>query len=592
MLLGKNITLFGVNDNSISCIGQLENWMDLATDCKDKAYKLREWIEKSRHQIPASVLAILKIINDDYWTLSFLQIQVMGISCARMDIITGGSSWWHENYKGVSNVFSAAAITARKSYERADVFRGLLGVFSGLFTPEETLEKLVGDDMERISFEFFKQLSIKTGHAWTKLAVSSKMRKEWDWIPAVANSSRQLMTTDCFSGVVRLGKLGEHDEAKTTASTGITRRSPQRYMTVQLDTEDLSNSEFSFVFHGCNCGKESKRWFSRTSEEIPEKETQRKSVAGDETGRVLLQCATILGSLMDPGNDVVEYRKRLLEKLRPYWKVSDPSAKTADWIDRCVSGTDWEKPDPCLFKVHNRSMSYEMGAIYACGSRLQNESTANISCTVVVNCGCKIVAPFSLIFSAITAVEGSSLGGNSASLEEDTGRITLSDGLGLVQVGDIDNLFSLVAFEGNVESYSVHAKDCRTTKLNKPVDHNRDWPKSRALLRHEVHEGLSRLPDKISPQDIYEGLTKLPGKVHMHDIHEGFTNLPGKMHMHDIQEGLSTIPGIIRTYGYVKTEGSGNLLICRKGFDPYKIIGACIDESMACLSREHRVTIR
>jgi hypothetical protein len=539
MLLGKNITLFGINDNSISCIGQLENWMDIATDCKDKAHKLREWIEKSRHQTPASVLAILKVINDDYWTLSFLQIQVMGISSARMDIITGGSSWWHENYKGVSNVFSAACITARKSKERGDIFRGLLGVFSGLFTPEETLQELMGDDIERISFAFFKQLSIKTRYAWTQLAVSSKAREDWGWTPVVTNNNRNLMTTDCFSGVVRLGKLGENGKAKTTASIGTT-VSPRRYMTVQLDKEDLCNSGFRFVFHGCNCGRESRPWFSRTSEEIPPEETQQRIVAGDETGRVLLQCATILGSLMDPGNDVVEYRKRLLEKLRPEWKVSDPSAKTADWIHRCVSGTDWEKPDPGLFKVHNRSMNYEMGAIFGCGSRLQNESTANISCTVAVNCGCKIVAPFSLMFSAITAVEGSSLGGASASLEEDTGRIILSDGLGLVQVGDFDKLFSLVAFEGNVESYSAHAKDCRTTKLNKPVDHNRNWPKSRALLRQDVHENL---------------------------------------------------PRIICTYGYVKTEGSGNFLICKEGFYPYKIIGACIDESMASLSREHKVTI-
>jgi hypothetical protein len=314
--------------------------------------------------------------------------------------------------------------------------------------------------------------------------------------------------------------------------------------------------------------------------------------------------------------------ERLLEKLRPFWKVSDPIAKTADWIDRCVSGTDWEDPDPGLFKVHNRSMNYEMGAIINCRSRLHNESTANISCTVVVNCGCKIIAPFSLMFTAITAVEGSSLGGASASLEEreatgnkwkaksvgvslekkeatgnkwkvksvgaseekeatgnkwkaksvgssdsnpvtvpddgletwlhfarialqpdgaqrpkDTGRIILSDGLGLVQVGDSDKLFSLVAFEGNVDSYSDHAKDCRTTKLNKRVDHKRNWPKSRALLRQDVLEGLSRLP---SMQDIHEGLSRLP---RMQDIHEGLSHLP---RMQDIREGLTSLPGKLR----------------------------------------------
>jgi hypothetical protein len=308
MLLGKNITLFGINDNSISCIGQLENWMDIATDCKDKAYKLREWIKGSRHQTPTSVLAVLKIISEDYLDLSQLQIQVTGISSARSDIITGGPSWWHENYKGVSNVFSAACITPRKCKERGDIFRGLLGVFSGLFTPEETLQELIGDDIERISFAFFKQLSIKTRHAWAQLAVGSNARKEWHWIPVVRNNNRNLMTTDCFSGVVRLGKLGENGEARTPASTGII-GFPRRYMTVQLVKEDLCNSGFRFVFHGCNCGKEPKSWFSRTSKEIPPKETEPRIVAGDETGRVLLQCATVLGSLMDPGHDVVEYRK-------------------------------------------------------------------------------------------------------------------------------------------------------------------------------------------------------------------------------------------------------------------------------------------
>jgi hypothetical protein len=80
--------------------------------------------------------------------------------------------------------------------------------------------------------------------------------------------------------------------------------------------------------------------------------------------------------------------------------------------------------------------------------------------------------------------------------------------------------------------------------------------------------------------------------------------------MQDTHEGLNIVPGIIRIYGYVKTEGSGNLLICKKGAGPYKIVGACIDETMASfdslapnfenanlslstlLSREHEVAIR
>ena len=40
MILGKNITLWAVNPQRINCIGELDTWMDLATDSKDKAYKL------------------------------------------------------------------------------------------------------------------------------------------------------------------------------------------------------------------------------------------------------------------------------------------------------------------------------------------------------------------------------------------------------------------------------------------------------------------------------------------------------------------------------------------------------------------------
>lgn len=46
MLLGKKITLWGINLQSISYIGELDIWMDLATDSKDKAYKLLGWIIK------------------------------------------------------------------------------------------------------------------------------------------------------------------------------------------------------------------------------------------------------------------------------------------------------------------------------------------------------------------------------------------------------------------------------------------------------------------------------------------------------------------------------------------------------------------
>ncbi|CZR64380.1 uncharacterized protein PAC_14278 [Phialocephala subalpina] len=534
MLLGKNITIYGINGESISCIGELDTWMDLATDSKDKAYKLQAWIVTSRVLRTASVNAILRIIEEDCLSLDSLQTQVKGISSARTDIINGGPNWWHENHKGISNIFSAISIRPRKCKERRDIFRGLLGVFSGLFTPEEVDRELAGDDIERISFAFFKQLSIKTGHAWTKLAISSGERGECDWIPVVANHSKPL-TTDCFAAVVNLGRLKQNGQAKALAMSGIN-GVPRKYMKILLNQE---NKGFQFVFKGCNCGKEVKTGVF-SSEPIPIHDQPRK-VAEDETGRILVQCATILGSIMDPGYDVVEYRRRLLDKLQPYWNVSDPIAKPTGWIDRSVSGTDWERPNPLDFRVHNRSMNYRMEAITDCGSRLQNESTVGISCEVRVNCGCTIVAPFSLIFEAITAVEGSSLGGASAFLDDED-RIVLHDGLGLVQVGDVGSAFNLVAFGGDVGSHKSYSQSCKSTKLYKPVVPKLPWPGGRALVREEFTHGIT---------------------------------------------------DSMRDYGYVETGGSGNLLICRnKPLGQYKIIGVCIDEFIENKKGRHEVTIR
>ncbi|KAH6665819.1 heterokaryon incompatibility protein-domain-containing protein [Halenospora varia] len=538
MLLGKNITMYGMNDESISCIGQLDTWMDLATDSKDKAYKLRAWITTSRVLRTASVNAILRVIDEDCLILDGLQTQVRGISSARTDIINGGPFWWYENHKGISNIFSAISIRPRGCKERRDIFRGLLGVFNGLFTPEEVDREIMGDDMEKISFAFFKQLSIKTGYAWTKLAISSKERGECDWIPVVANHSK-LLTTDCFAAVVNLGKLkrrGVANLAKATAMTGLV-GSPQKYMKILLNQEK-ENRNFQFVFRGCNCGKKVKTGVF-SSEPIPIHD-QPRDVVGDETGRILVQCATILGSIMDPCSDVVEYRRRLLRKLQPHWKISDPNAKPTGWEDRCVSGTGWENPNPFLFRVHNRSMIYRMENITHCGSRLENESTASISCTVRVNCGCTITAPFSLIFEAITAMEGSSLGGASATLEED--RIVLRDGLGLVQVGDVGRTFSLAAFGGDVDFHESYSRSCRSTKVDKPVVPKLPLPRGRVLVREEFTHGMT---------------------------------------------------ASMRDYGYVETGGSGNLLICRNNLmGQYKIIGVCIDEFIENKKGRHTVTIR
>jgi hypothetical protein len=103
-------------------------------------------------------------------------------------------------------------------------------VLSGLFTFEEVTTKLMGDNIEKISFAFFKQLSIKTGHAWTKLTTSHKERGECDWIPVVENSGKDL-TTHWFSAVFHLGRLKEKGLAKTVAMTGLS-GVPRSYMRI------------------------------------------------------------------------------------------------------------------------------------------------------------------------------------------------------------------------------------------------------------------------------------------------------------------------------------------------------------------------
>jgi hypothetical protein len=538
MILGKNITMWGINHKSISCIGEFHTWMDLATDSKDKAAKLQAWIELCRVHKTASVNAILGIIEDDNLSLSSLQMQVLGIHSARTDIINGGPNWWYENYKGISNIFSAVSLTPRKCREKADIFRGLLGIFSGLFTPEEIDKQMSGNDIEKISFNFFKQLSTKTTHAWTKLAISSKERGGWDWIPVVENYSG-VMTTDCFAGVVNLGRLKqkgqEKGQAKTSAMTGIS-GPPRSYMTIQLNK---GNKDFQFIFKGCNCGKKITTGVFG-SEPIPTYD-QPKNVLKDETGTILVRCATILGAIMDPGHDVTKYRWRLLRKLQPKWTVSDPSAKPTGWINRCVSGTFWENPNPHFLRTHNMSMNYQMRDITGCDSRLANENTESISCRVRVNCGCEIVAPFPFIFEAITAVDGSFLGDTYATLDQDS-RIVLKDGVGLVQVGDVGRSFNLVAFGGDVDAHKSYASCCRNTKVEKPAIPKAPWPCGRALIRAEFK--------------------------------------------HDMTD-------MMRDYGYVKTGGNGNLLVCRNNpLDQYRIIGVCIDEHIANKNGSKAVTLR
>ncbi|EUC47787.1 hypothetical protein COCMIDRAFT_3267 [Bipolaris oryzae ATCC 44560] len=536
MILGKNVVMWAIDRQEISRIGELHTWMSLAIDSLDLALKLQEWIEESRWINNATIEAVLRVIEEDAWTLSSLRQQVKGIDSARTDIINGGPNWWHDNKKGVANIFSAISLTPRNCGKAHDIFRGLLGIFSGLFTSEEIEAQLSGKDMGKMSFNFFKQLSIKTDWAWTKLAISSRERGEWDWIPVAENDSGN-PTTDCFAGVICLGRLKAKGQAKSSAVTGV-KGSPKKYMKIRL-VPNTETTGCSFIFRGCNCGKKLKKGLF--SKELIETNDQPRDVVKDETGKILVQCATILASIMDPSSDIVEYRRRLLHKLRPNWRTTDPCAKPTSWEDRCVSGTTWEKPSPQFFRSHNRSVNYRMVDVTGFESRLWNENTEKISCEVRVNCGCTITAPFAMIFEALTVIEGSSLGDTCADRDDDD-RITLQDGRGLVQIGVIGNTFDLLGFGGSVEAYRSYAASCKNLKPSKPVIPKIPWPMGRALVREEFAHGIMAQ---------------------------------------------------MRDYGYIRTGGSGNLLISRDHvMDRYKIIGVCIDEYIENEKGNKGVTIR
>ncbi|KAK5635724.1 hypothetical protein RRF57_011436 [Xylaria bambusicola] len=553
MILGKNLQIIGVTAKKMSSIGSLFKWMELARDCDDKARKLYGWIDRARIVKTESISLVLRLIADDINHLHALKEVVMSIDAARIDIINGGPQWWVENQKGISNIFSAIALTPRSCRDMQDLFRGLLGIFSGLFTPAEIEEDIKGNDMNKMSFTFFKRLSSRTGVAWTKLSVSSRQRGQWDWIPIVEQKRGSIeqcenvkpgaesdieksvemvgvveskeepepnhLKTDIFTGVVRLGYLRQSGVAKARGLTGLLGK-PQKLMSVHLKEE---NPQFHFTFKGCNCGK-SIGLFRR--EKIPTHD-QPVDVTGDETGRTLAECATILGCIMDPAGDVLEYKRELLKRLDPYWTATDISAKPLEWPDRCVSGTYWASiQSPFGLPTHNMSMNYRLGAITSCGSRLAKGTTANISCEVRVNCGCTIIAPFSLIFEALTAVTGSNLGSANAGRDRED-RIYLSDGLGLVQVGDLGKTYNLMAFGGDMKFHTSWASCCRSSRKTLPQKLSQMAPPTgRALIKSDFNHGM--------------------------------------MHM-------------LRNYGYVETP-SGNLLIYRDHpLAKYQITGVCID---------------
>lgn len=260
----------------------------------------------------------------------------------------------------------------------------------------------------------------------------------------------------------------------------------------------------------------------------------------DETGRYLVQCATFLASIFDSSTDIVEYRTRLLNKIKPNRDITDPAAKPADWINRCVSGTEWE--NPTLFKSHNMSVEYAMSHITSCDSRLENERTADIVCDVTINWGCRFTVPYSWVFEAVTSIKERSLGEIKMVVDRD-GRMERQDGIGLLpSVGNVGESFDMVAFGGDVKFYEREAAPCRKEKEGGLVRHEGRVPTARALVRG------------------------------------GFT--------HE-EKDLS------KEYGVVDTDGCRNLLLCKKKSEGYyKIMGVWIDDEMATKKEKHTATIR
>ncbi|KAM7188107.1 hypothetical protein V8F33_010870 [Rhypophila sp. PSN 637] len=605
LLLGKNTTLWSVDKTTLLCAGELGVWMDLATDSRDKASKLYDWIDDSRHLKTTTQSMILSLIDLDNDELQSLQIVVQGINAARGDIINGGLSWWKKNPKGVSNVFSAISIIPRSAFWKPDTFNGLL----------DGARDMTTTDLNALSFAIFKQLSIETGQAWTKLAIGNGEERDWGWIPLGTKyellppsqertdgieerdeedfvddaeeeklereedkSDDQFTTTDCFSGVVNLGVVKQNTSlAKVCATTGLI-GSPRTYMKISLNqvpsTGDANQRpDFNFYFRGCNVGK--KIVVGTNLVGIPKKELtpdnwkQVVEVSGDETGGYLVQCATLLGNIFDPDTDLRRFRKTLLDKLQPYWSHTGPSARPRNWIDRCVSGTEWEDPSYEYLRHHNMSMHYRLRHITHYGSRLENPSTRNISCRVEVNCGCIIEAPFSFIFEGLTAVYGSPLGTISAT-QDSAKRIIIRDGLGLVNpgAGQSNNVLRLVAFGGNIYAHKWHASQCRSKKETKPLSRpEKPWPTGRALVRDEFSHSAA------------------DGMLRDYGYAETGPDLRQAQQGGD-DEGLDVQERMAR-------RSCGNLLICRSNrIAPYRIIGVCVDGEIVSKKGREAVKIR
>lgn len=303
ILLGKNVKIWETSDGSPYLIGELGAWMDLVTDSQDKAHKILAWIKTSRMLNTKSIDTVLQAIENDILDLDNLQTQFLGISAARTDILVGGPEWWRHNSKGVSNTFSAIS-SIPPSQSTIEILRGLFSIFSGLFTAEDIIHELAGNDTEKICFSFLNRLSTQADQTWIRLAIGNGESGGQEWSPISADHQpRHSMTSpqEFFAGVFNLGSIHkDYASAKTKTNS-------RKYMGIHLRRD--SHRSFTFAFTGCNTIVNAEKQQSTTLQPI--------DVPKDETGRYLVQAATFLGNIFDPGADIVEYRTRLLTKIKP-----------------------------------------------------------------------------------------------------------------------------------------------------------------------------------------------------------------------------------------------------------------------------------
>lgn len=278
-------------------MGEFDAWMDLATDSKDKAHKLLAWIQNSRVLNTNGIDMTLQAIENGILALHSLQTQFLGIIAAQTDILVGVPKWWRYNSKGVSKIFSAIAIIPHiiLGWRSSEVS----SVFGGLFTAEEIHHELSGNDMEQISSSFLNRPSIKTNQTWIRLAIAKGESGCQEWFPISSDHQPRHIETlpqEFLAGVFNLRSMHKDQTSAKTKTT------PRKYINIHLRRDSLRG--FTFTFKCCNTVANIKRQESTIAQPI--------HVPKDETGRCLVQTATFLGSIFDPGTDIIEYRTRLL----------------------------------------------------------------------------------------------------------------------------------------------------------------------------------------------------------------------------------------------------------------------------------------